>query len=374
MCVVPQPPFLSTTIPGIVGALPSTYGILPDSVVAEAFAAYLGLPSPAMRCFTHRPHFIGRSGRTQIVDPYGDSVARAMLNGGDFIRSHDELKFMLNGLFHKAGFATTVEAQNLFNTSVEWRYLEPYLAQFDRKDAIIPDILIHNYPADANANGHHVTPAIFDIKTVRVDKSGQTYRTGIPGHTILRAVEKRERSCKTDYRRRASALDTKFAPDDPQKPFTRTLQQNFHSGGVHPIIVGAFGETNIETHALLKMCAKHAAARESNSDVSPEEVASQFGSTYNILLAQFRRGLGCLSVRAAIEEKLRRVQLIRPTPTAAAAAADAGVGNHRNGHRRGPGWYHNQRNESMFDDFYRYSHQHDNFHFSSGATPVGATA
>ena len=80
---------------------------------------------------------------------------------------------------------------------------------------------------------------------------------------------------------------------------------------------------------------------------------------------------GCLALRTAIEEKLRRVQLIRPSERSAAEAADAGVGNHRSGN--GPSWYQNGRNASLFDDFYRYSHSHDNFSFvREPATPCAA--
>ena len=85
---------------------------------------------------------------------------------------------MLNGIFRKSGFSTTVEAQNIFQTSVAWHCLQHYIVRFDHKDAIIPDILIHNYLADNKANGHFVTPAIFDIKTIRVDKRGDIYSSG----------------------------------------------------------------------------------------------------------------------------------------------------------------------------------------------------
>ena len=216
-----------------------------------------------------------------------------------------------------------------------------------------------------------MTPAIFDVKTVRVDKRGDIYRAGTGTREIRRAVEKREQSCKQDYIRKAAALDRKFAPEDQHHPFSEAIKKSFHSGGVHPIVLGAFGEANEYTHKLLKLCAKHAAARESNTDISPEAISSARGSPYNVFLVQFRRSLGCLALRTAIEEKLRRVQLIRPSERSAAEAADAGVGNHRSGN--GPSWYQNGRNASLFDDFYRYSHSHDNFSFvREPATPCAA--
>ena len=95
-------------------ALPCPIGILPDDALAEIFASYLGMPSPAMRAFvsdTSKPYFIGRSGREQKVDKYGDVVARAEVKGGDFRRSHDELKIVLNGMLKHAGFYTMLEEE-----------------------------------------------------------------------------------------------------------------------------------------------------------------------------------------------------------------------------------------------------------------------
>ena len=45
---------------------------------------------------------------------------------------------------------------------------------------MVPDILVHNYPPDNNANGNAVVPVIFDIKTVRVDKRGDLYKVSVP--------------------------------------------------------------------------------------------------------------------------------------------------------------------------------------------------
>jgi len=76
-------------------------------------------------------------------------------------------------------------------------------------------------------------------------------------------------------------------------------------------VSGAFAEVNVEAQRLVEKCAKHAAAMEDNSDITPEEVSSVKGSAYNLLLSQCRRGIGCLGMKVAVEEKLRRIMLIR---------------------------------------------------------------
>ena len=53
-----------------------------------------------------------------------------------------------------------------------------------------------------------------------------------------------ENTVSTQYGTGATTLDTKFGTIDNPKSFTTALTSNFHSGGVHPIVFGAFGETN----------------------------------------------------------------------------------------------------------------------------------
>ena len=55
------------------------------------------------------------------------------------------------------------------------------------------------------------------------------------------------------------------------------------------------------------------------------EVRSAKDSPYNLLLSQFRRAIGCLAIRNAIEEKLCSVHLIRPSKADANNAAQAGI-------------------------------------------------
>ena len=56
-----------------------------------------------------------------------------------------------------------------------------------------------------------------------------------------------------------------------------------------PLVSGAFGELNVEGHRFVELCARYAAAIADNSDITPEEVRSAWGSPYNLLLSQLRR-------------------------------------------------------------------------------------
>ena len=145
-------------------------------------------------------------------------------------------------------------------------------------------------------------------------------------------------------------------------PFTTALAQNFATGNAIPLVSGAFGELNVEGHRLVEVCARYAAAKADNSDITPAEVRSAKGSPYNLLLSQLRRAIGCMTTRTSAEEKLRRVHLIRSSKPEAQTAAEAGMGNHRRTpNSQAPGWYHNFRNESLFSAFSRYRTQYDHF-------------
>jgi len=146
-------------------------------------------------------------------------------------------------------------------------------------------------------------------------------------------------------------------------PFSQAIKQTFATGNVIPLVSGAFAEVNVEAQRLIVKCAQHAAALEDNSDITPEEVSSAKGSAYNLLLSQFRRGIGCLGMKVAVEEKLRRIMLIRSNKREANAAAHNGTSNHRRCFNKNtPRWYSNERNEAQYDAFYRYRTKYDNFH------------
>ena len=146
-----------------------------DKVILEAFHQYLGQPNPEMRPFLYQTHYIGRKGTEDEVDQYGDVVARMMLNDGDFVKAHDGLKLMMNAIFRQAGFSTTIEPPNLFHGKVPGDCIKAYLRLCRKQDKMRPDIIIHNHPKDANSTGAREMNAIFDVKTLRIDKNGDFY-------------------------------------------------------------------------------------------------------------------------------------------------------------------------------------------------------
>ena len=179
---------------------------------------------------------------------------------------------------------------------------------------------------------------------------------------IDRAVKKKATACKSSYISRAKRLDDKFAAGDDGQPFQRAIQQTFATGNAIPLVVGAVGEFCVEGHRLVELMARHAAVKADNSDITPDKVNSAKRSPYNLYLTQFRRAIGCMAIRTAVEEKLRRVHLISSSKAEANIAAQSCMGNHRRTpNSQAPAWFHNFRNENIFDAFYRYRAHYDHF-------------
>jgi len=139
--------------------------------------------------------------------------------------------------------------------------------------------------------------AIFDIKTLRIDKNEDFYSE--TRRTFRRAVDTKVERVRRLYMLAAEKLDIKCGANYTTHPFSEALKNNFNSGGVHPVVFGAFGETNEASMRMIKKCAKYPAARSENADVTPLNNTLQKGTAYHIMLTQFRRALGVLAVRTA---------------------------------------------------------------------------
>ena len=97
--------------------------------------------------------------------------------------------------------------------------------------------------------------------------------------------------------------------------------------------------------------------------MTPHEARSAKGSSFRIILSQFKRALGCAASRIAAETKLRRTFLIRPTKQGADIAARSATSNHYNRFSgNSPHWFHSSENEDVFNDFYTYKTHYQNFY------------
>ena len=209
---------------------------------------------------------------------------------------------------------------NIFHGKILGRVLDKYLDLHKRQDAIIPDLMICDYIGDINASRARNMGSIYDIKTLRVDKNQKIY-TKHSSQDSHRATYTKTKDVRRDYMRRCEKLDIKCTNDDRTHHFLEALANDFHSGGVHPLVFGTYGEINKETRNLIRLCAMMAASKEENLDVSPLDNAMRKGTAYNVLLTQFMRATRVMAMQTVAQIKLRRATFIQSSNVEAAAAA-----------------------------------------------------
>ena len=93
------------------------------------------------------------------------------------------------------------------------------------------------------------------MKTLRIDKTRRYYTNHTTNRTRRRAIDTKMNDVRRDYWRRCEKLDRE-SNDIGTNLFTSAMKNDFHSGGVHPLVFGAYGETNEGTRDLIKTCAK----------------------------------------------------------------------------------------------------------------------
>ena len=154
-------------------------------------------------------------------------------------------------------------------------------------------------------------------------------------------------------------LDGKCNKDIHATHFANALEHKFSSGGVYPVVFGAYGESDATTLRLIKKCAKLAAARAENAHVTPLSDNNQKGSIYHTMLTQFKRAIGVMGTRTAAEIKIRRTGFIRDTIAEADAIAQPMSRRFRGTNHS---WYENRQNEDLFIEFHAYHNNHHTFY------------
>jgi len=303
-------------------AVPNSSGYIEDTLFPDIFNDHLGLPLPSCE-----PLVNGWIGASPVrMDQYGNSLAASQsLPGKGFSLPHDSHKVAINDVLTISGFNTIMEAENIFRGKISAEHHDAYLDHYfrrenaDKRRAIIPDILVQNYPAsrDDIATVRTATartkPAIFEIKGLRCTASNYP--------KTIRATDSRARKVPNEYRDKAHLIDVKIAPEEtrplnsangPSGPFEKALR-TFATSGPIPVVVGAFGETNKEFDKIVIMCSKLAAKTNYGRRLSPHAVGSGQGAD-TLLRIQFRRVLGVQFVKANARHKLERLHLVGSTP------------------------------------------------------------
>jgi hypothetical protein len=120
-------------------------------LLAQIVFFFLPLASPTFAKLTEL--FIGKAGRTQPVDCFGNSVAAATaVPGGGHLIAHNRIQEGLHDLLTTSNLQCVREPSNIFVNKVSPLMLASYNQEYNNavtgalQAAIRPDILILNYP------------------------------------------------------------------------------------------------------------------------------------------------------------------------------------------------------------------------------------
>ena len=124
--------------------------------------------------------------------------------------------------------------------------------------------------------------------------------------------------------------------------------------GVFPITV------NKETDKLLQRCARLAAARQDGIAISPlnQTSSSSNKAAYNILIAKFRKILGCVAIKANIGIRHKRIQLISRTEEGAhRSATQQSTRTYGKFQNKENAWF-NSQDDGTYSEYCRYRNAH----------------
>ena len=142
---------------------------------------------------------------------FGNTLSCATdLPGNSFTITHDMIKIALNDCLKSAGFNTALEPRHLFHGKVSASKHKAYENHFLSNSThvwqgIIPDILVHNYPASAqdvdtlNTVSARTKEAIFEVKGIRVSRGNYPLTSW--------ATDRRAKKVHSEYQRKAHVID-----------------------------------------------------------------------------------------------------------------------------------------------------------------------
>ena len=267
--------------------MPRPADVVGNAELAECFATYLGLPSPAVAPYADAGQRLDRL----LMDAYGNLLNTSKsLKGGGHTTAHDQFKWTTYDLLHAGSIDISCEVLNLFSHLIQQREAFEKLPRRQRQ-AIVPDFKASPAPPQIQ---------LMDVKRLHVGAAqsniyAKRYRGG------LRPVDKRQSRVHRDYHNAARSTDRKFnnTPEDAIGPVEARLSS---FGIIQGLVVGAFAEGSSHLHHLIDQYANTAANRLWRGMGARNAMEAR-----NILRQDARRHLGVEMARGNARHKLDRL-------------------------------------------------------------------
>jgi hypothetical protein len=274
---------------------------LPNDLFRIIFQRLFGLP---LTCLTqvHNASFVNNRGnQAQSVDRYGKSLTGAKLPGDTDRVRHDKMKILVHQVLTVSGCGSQVEPVHVFGDlmSAETRLAEQRL---NTRVGIQPDILLRVSADDEIGEIKGVGNCVSNMSRATRDRTATQY-----------AVTRRERDVKTEYIRKANAIDRRqghgnsAARGDPPQSEWGPVRTRLNEYKVLGLAFGAHGELSPDLVALTKRCASAAASRRRH-----ELPIGGLRSLEGLIRWQYSCRLGMAAQRAHAEHLRDRIAIALP--------------------------------------------------------------
>ena len=282
-------------------ALPGSSTGLSSPVFAEAMAAHLCLPSPAVKDSGWVGRSLGRRG--EIIDHYGDTIMNCNdLPGDSWRHRHDSGKMAITTECYDAKLPVDCEVYGLFSD------LLPAAAEGHGGDlewgrsrqGLIPDYRLRLPTPEGNND------CLAELKFV---SAGVTwFPRGVQG----RGTDRRSGLLQTEYRRKLAKYDQKYHGTGPGQsgPLVQRLDGY---GKLWGLVVGPWGDGSKDLHTLVSAVGNSLVAAKARAR-GWEAGEGELGQA----ISQIRRRLSCTFIRSQALCLLARLGQLGPGARAAA--------------------------------------------------------
>ena len=295
-----------------------------ESEFREIAACYFGMPSPIALQHVGQSIWSKRGTVRGVCDKYGEKLVSLQLSGDGWNTAHDFFKFALCEIFRDLKVSYLCEVFGLFSSLIpQGPRRGPLDADTVRaareRQGLVPDFKIDSASLSRRSGGiRGSSSTLAELKFIHLGTTRYPRVVTEDGRRCY-AVAKRAREVGREMEASARKLDTIYGghPPGADGPVFCRLRS---FGPVLPLVVGHFGEWNVELSDMVKAVA---------SDAAPK-MAAMFGATsqraaLSSVLFFAQRSLSWAGLLANARLKLDRSVFVGPTWAAAARRREEGA-------------------------------------------------
>ena len=274
--------------------------IMGNDVFCEAWATYMGTPSPS--CAPFEGETFPRTDRkgnthTHTIDKYGNTVTSVVMQGDHWRKRHDNIKHTILKLARWSKLGIQEEVLNLFSLVIKHIDRVNETCNERQIQGMVPDLYIED------------TQVLADIKTMTCCKTHYPparFRNAVQHD----AVRIRQNKVHGEYKDKAHFTDVEYNAFTGNK-FTGPVSMKLSSfGRIHGLACGAFGEGSQDMyHLCMKIADKGGTTNYQDLGATTAKEAGSRAARYVF------RTVGMEMMRGTAALKIHRLSIVQAGQT-----------------------------------------------------------